>query len=84
MAALPGLGETVVSAQDDGVSVDDLIADTGLTAARSTAYGAAKATRLWRVFAPFAEPARIVLDCESQFRDFPADLELTAGRPARS
>ncbi len=59
------------------MSVDDLIAVTGLTAARSTAYAAAKATRLWRIFEPFAAPAGIVLDCESQFRDFPAELDLT-------
>ena len=76
------LGEKVIAAADDGVSVDDLIGETGLTAARSTAYAAAKATRLWRVFEPFASPARIVLDCESQFRDFPADLELDS-REAR-
>ena len=76
------LGETIIAAQKDGVSVDDLIAETGLTAARSTAYAAAKATRLWRVFEPFASPARVVLDCESQFRDFPADLQLE-GREAR-
>ena len=59
------------------MSVDDLIAVTGLTAARSTAYAARKATKLWRIFQPFAEPAGIVLDCESQFRDFPAELDLT-------
>ena len=59
------------------MSVDDLIAVTGLTAARGTAYAARKATKLWRVFQPFAESAGIVLDCESQFRDFPADLDLT-------
>jgi hypothetical protein len=71
------LGETVIRAEEAGLSVDALIAATGLSAARSTAYAAAKATRLWKVFEPFASPARIVLDCESQFRDFPADLELS-------
>ena len=73
------LGETVIAAQGEGLSVNDLIADTGLTAARSTAYAAAKATRLWRVFEPLAKPASIVLDCENQFRDFPADLDLQSG-----
>ena len=71
------LGETVLHAEEAGMSVDDLIAVTGLTAARSTAYAARKATKLWRIFQPFAEPAGILLDCESQFRDFPADLDLT-------
>jgi hypothetical protein len=70
------LGETVLRAEEGGMSVDDLIAVTGLTAARSTAYAARKATKLWRIFQPFAEPAGIVLDCESQFRDFPAELDL--------
>jgi hypothetical protein len=69
------LGTVVLEARDAGISVERLTAITGLNASRTAAYQAARATELWRVFQPFAQPAKVVLDCESVYRDFPADLK---------
>ena len=37
-------------------------------------YGAMKAARLYRLMAPTLEPRQITLDCESHYRDIPADV----------